>query len=224
MARMADSTPSAFPLSVLKPLAGQALERALNQLLALDGQTRTALAALNGRTLTLALESPPLALQIRIDGERLRVGPVDSAEPDLAVRSTLGGVLAGLRGALAARSGMDAPAPAIGQVRLAGDVQLARALQRLLERFAPDWQRPFVSVFGDVAGVQIASAIAAALRGVQDGGRVLAENTADWLTDTSQLLVPRAELNAFCDDVAVLDVATARLAARVNALAAARRA
>jgi len=224
MARMADSTPSAFPLSVLKPLAGQALERALNQLLALDGQTRGALAALNGRTLTLALESPMLALQIRVDGERLRVGPVDSAEADLAVRSTLGGVLAGLRGALAARSGMDAPAPAIGQVHLTGDVQLARELQRLLERFNPDWQRPFVSVFGEALGVQIASAVASALRGMQGGGRALAENAADWLTDTSRLLVPRAELDAFCDDVVVLDVAVTRLAARVTALAAGRRA
>jgi len=222
MARMADSTASAFPLSVLKPLAGQALERALNQLLALDEQTRTALAALTGRTLTLALESPPLAVQIRVDGERLRVGPVDSAEPDLAIRSTLGGVLAGLRGALAARAGTDAPAPAIGQVRLAGDVQLARELQRLMERFTPDWQRPFVSVFGEALGVRIASTIATALRGVQDGGRALAENTVDWLTETSQLLVPRAELDAFCDDVTVLDVAATRLAARVNALAGRR--
>jgi len=222
MARMADSTASAFPLSVLKPLAGQALERALNQLLALDEQTRTALAALTGRTLTLALESPPLAVQIRVDGERLRVGPVDSAEPDLAIRSTLGGVLAGLRGALAARAGTDAPAPAIGQVRLAGDVQLARELQRLMERFTPDWQRPFVSVFGEALGVRIASTIATALRGVQDGGRALAENTADWLTGQSQLLVPRAELDAFRDDVTVLDMAAARLAARVNALAGRR--
>ena len=90
MPRMA-STPS--PFDALKPIAGRALEMALNRAIALDADTRAALARLDGRVVELTLASPPLALQLRVDGDRLAVGPVDTAgEPDLAVRTTLGGI------------------------------------------------------------------------------------------------------------------------------------
>ena len=83
-----------------KPLAGRALESALNRAVALDPDTREALPPLDGRSVVLALaggdgsDAPPLALRLTVDGDRLRVGPVDpAATPDLAVRSTLGGVV-----------------------------------------------------------------------------------------------------------------------------------
>jgi len=218
---MADPTTSIFSLSALKPLAARVLEGALNQALALDEDTRRELATLNGRTLTLALESPPLAMQIQVNDARLQVGPVQADEPDLAIRSTFSGMLTGLRGALAARTGLgDAPAAAIGQVRIAGDARLARELQRLVARFDPDWQRPFATVFGEDLGMQLAGTLTAALHGMKNSGYTLASGASDWLTGTSRLLVPRVEFDAFGDDVAVLDVTVARLAARVDALTA----
>jgi len=217
---MADPTTSIFSLSALKPLAARVLEGALNQALALDEDTRRELATLDGRTLTLALESPPLAMQIQVNNARLRVGPVQADEPDLAIRSTFSGMLTGLRGALAARTGQsDAPAVAIGQ-GIAGDARLARELQRLVARFDPDWQRPFVTVFGEDLGPQLAGTLTAALHGMKNSGYTLAAGASGWLTGTSRLLVPRVEFDAFGDDVAVLDVAVARLAARVDALTA----
>ncbi|NEL42421.1 MAG: SCP2 domain-containing protein, partial [Xanthomonas perforans] len=78
----------------LKPLAGQALQAALNRALALDPDTRDALLPLEGQRIALTLEAPALALQIRVHERRLLVGPVDQAqEPDLAVRSSLAGLL-----------------------------------------------------------------------------------------------------------------------------------
>ncbi|HZV38290.1 MAG TPA: SCP2 domain-containing protein, partial [Pseudoxanthomonas sp.] len=59
------------PLDSLKPVAGRALEAALNRALALDPDTRAALKPLDGRRVALALEAPVVALQIRVDGERL---------------------------------------------------------------------------------------------------------------------------------------------------------
>ncbi len=77
-------------LSSLKPLAGNALQLALNRTLALDPDTRHALTTLDGRHVALTLESPALAMRIGVEGDRLTVGPVDPGqEPDLAVRSTL---------------------------------------------------------------------------------------------------------------------------------------
>ena len=186
----------------------------MNRALALDPDTREALLPLEGRRITLALEAPALALQIRVAGERLQVGPVDSesAEPDLAVRSTLGGLLGQLP---FLRKDHAAP---VGRVRVSGDAELARRLQILADRFDPDWQQPFVAVFGEVIGVQIANAARAALRQLRDLGSNLAQNAAEFVTEESRDVVPRAELNAFHDDVDALHDDVERLQAKVDRL------
>lgn len=193
--------------------AGRALEAALNRALALDPETREALASLDGRSIELAVESPPLALRVVVAGDRLRVGPADPGnEPDLGVRATLGGLLSQLP--VFRRD----DAPPVGRMRVSGDAELARRLQRLAERFDPDWEQPFATVFGDVAGVQMAKAVASALRHARDAGRGLAEVAAEYVTEESRDVVPRAELDAFLDDVDNLRDDAARLAARVSRL------
>ena len=204
---------SASPFDSLKPVAGRALEAALNRALALDPDTRTALKPLDGRRVALALEAPAIALQTRVEGGRLQVGPVDATEePDLAVRSTLGGLLAQLP--FLKRD----DAPPVGRVRVSGDAELARRLQTLAERFDPDWQQPFTAVFGDVVGVQVANAARGALRQLRNAGTNLAENAAEFVVEESRDVVGKAELNAFHDDVDALRDDAERLAARVRRL------
>lgn len=211
---MAEST--SLPFDALKPVAGRALEAALNRALALDPETRAALAALSGKRVTLRLAAPPLALQIAVDGERLAVGPVDDerGEPDLAVRSTLGGLIAQLPFLR-----RDDAAPA-GKLHVSGDADLARRLQRLAENFDPDWQQPFAAVFGDVIGVQVAKAAAAALRQARAAAVGLAENAAEFVTEESRDVVSKAELNAFHDDVDRLRDGADRAEARIAKLRA----
>ena len=201
------------PLDSLKPLAGRALEAALNRALALDPDTRDALKPLDGRRVAMALEAPALALQVSVAGERLQVGPVDEAkEPDLAVRSTLGGLLGQLP---FLRKDNAVP---VGRVRVSGDAELARRLQALAERFDPDWQQPFVAVFGEIIGVQIANAARGALRQLRDVGGSLAQNAAEFVTEESRDVVGRAELDAFHDDVDALRDDVERLQAKVERL------
>lgn len=208
---MASLPPS--PFDALKPIAGRALESALNRALALDPDTRDAMGRLDGRRVELTLASPPLALQLRVDGERLVVGPVDPGhEPDLAVRTTLAGMLSQLPFLR-----RDDAAP-VGKVRVAGDAELARQLQRLAERFDPDWQKPFTAVFGDVVGVQVANAFAGALRGMRELGGTLARNAAEYVTEESRDVVGRDELEAFHDDVDTLRDDVERLGARISRL------
>lgn len=211
---MASTTPSL--LSALKPLAGRALQTALNRALDLDPETRDGLRALDGRRVALHLASPPLALQVQVSGDRLRVGPVDEAAgADLAVRSTLGGLIAQLPFL------RNDDAPPVGQLRIEGDADLARRLQRLAERFDPDWQKPFVGVFGEVVGVQVAQAVASGLRHARSAGSAFAATTAEYLTEESGDVVGRDELNAFHDDVDTVRDDVERLASRVARLRAA---
>ena len=212
---MTDASPPRHPLARLKPLAGQALEVALNRTLALDPDTREALRALDGRRVALRLASPPLALQVRVDGDALRVGPVEDGDaPDLSVRSTIGGLLSQLPFL------RNDDAPPVGQLRIEGDADLARRLQRLAERFDPDWQQPFARVFGDVLGVQVANAISAGLRQARVVATELAGTAAEYVTEESRDVVPRAELDAFNDDVDVLRDDVDRAAARIDRLRA----
>lgn len=196
-----------------KQPAGKALEIALNHALALDADTRAGLAALDGQRVALTLTAPPLALQITVSGGALRVGSVDAdAEPDLGVRSSLGGLLRQLP---MLRSNH---APPVGKLRIEGDAELARRLQKLAQGFDPDWQLPFVNLFGEVLGVQIAKAVRAALKQAQVAGRNLAETTAEYLTEESRDVVPRAELDAFHDDVDALRDDAERIAAKIARL------
>jgi ubiquinone biosynthesis protein UbiJ len=209
------------PFDALKPLAGRALEAALNRAVALDPDTRDALAPLAGRRIAITLESPPLALEIAVAAQRLHVGPVEAGdEPDLAVRSTLGGLLGQLPGLLGSTFGRDdAPAP-VGKLHVSGDADLARRLQTLATRFDPDWQQPFVTIFGEVLGVQIAQGVRATLLKLRTTGGELATSAAEYVTEESRDVVARAELDAFHDDVDVLRDDVERLAARVTRLAA----
>ena len=196
-----------------KPLAGRTLEAALNRALALDPATLDALRRLDGQRVTVAVERPQLALQVTVAGDRLVVGPVDNdSEPHLSVRSTLSALVAQLP--MFRRD----DAPPVGRLRVSGDAELARRLQRLAEQFDPDWQRPFAAVFGDVMGVQIANAMAGALRQARDLSRDFAQTAAEYVTEESRDVVGRDELNAFLDDVDSLRDDVERLSARVARL------
>ena len=209
---------SSSPFDSLKPLAGRALETAINRALALDPDTRDALKPLDGRRISLALEAPALALQVIVVGDRVRIGPVDEVEePDLAVRSTLGGLLGQLPAFMGSALRKDHAAP-VGRVRVSGDAELARRLQTLAERFDPDWQQPFVAAFGEVIGVQIANAMRNAFRQLRSAGGNLAQNAAEFVTEESRDVVGRAELNAFHDDVDALRDDVERLQAKVERL------
>lgn len=193
--------------------AGKALEAALNRALLLDEDTRSALPALDGRTVALTLESPPLALQLKVEGDHLRVGPVPDADrADLSVRSTLAGLLGRLP--LFQRDA----GPPVGSMRIEGDADVARRLQRMAERFDPDWGRPFAAVFGDVLGTQIANGFAFALRRAGIAAKDVAKSAAEYVTEESRDVVGQAELEAFHDDVDKLRDAGERLAARVSRL------
>jgi ubiquinone biosynthesis accessory factor UbiJ len=196
----------------LKPVAGRVIETALNRLLALDPETRAAVAELEGQRIRLSMEAPALALEVSVRDGRLAVGPAEASEADLAVHGTLGGLLSQLP-FLRPDAGRGS-----GKLKIAGDADLARRLQKAAERYDPDWNLPFTEVFGDIVGVQIASAVRAALRFGRDGATRFARHGAEFLTEESRDVIGRAELEAHLDDVDALRDRVERLHARMQLL------
>src|SRR5207344_27383 len=200
------------PFDSLKPLAGRALEIALNRLLALDPDTRADLAKLEGRRISLALEAPALALEISVAQQQLKVGPVQPEEADLGIRASLSGALSQLPFLRAANA-----AP-VGKVRINGDAELARTLQKLASGFDPDWEKPFADAFGSILGPQIARGLREAFQSGTTLAKKFARDAADFVTEESRDVIGKAELAAFNDDVDHLRDDAERLIARVDKL------
>jgi len=208
------SESAASPFDAFKPLAGRVLEAALNRLLALDPEAPAQLARLDGRRIELALAAPPLKLAVTVEGERLRVGPAGGDVPaDLSIGATLGALLRQLP---PLRDSESAP---VGKLSIAGDAELAQRLQKLMQGFAPDFEAPFVAAFGEIAGHQIAKALQSGFAQARRGAATFARDTAEFLTEESRDLVPKAELEAFYDEVDAERDRSERLAARIKRLA-----
>lgn len=204
----ANATPSTpRPLFVT---LGRLLEAALNRLVDLDPETRERLRTLDGRAVTLEPGTGLPALRIAVERDQLRVGPGFGGESALRVNATPGSLLA-----MALRRGETAPA---GQVQIAGDADLARRLEQIASRFAPDFDAAFAEVFGDVLGFQIARGLRAALRSTRGAADSLLRDGVEFLTEEGRDLVPRAELETFLDEVDAIRERGDRLAARFERL------
>lgn len=191
------------------------MESALERVLALDPETRTALSRLAGQRIELRLASPPIALSLQVDEGRLRVGPAGGgSEPDLALQASLGALIGRLLPGAA-------DAGAVGQMRISGDAELARQLQKLASGYQPDIEGAFSSVFGEVLGVQIARSLREGLQQVRELGGKAARGAADYLVEERRDLVSRAEQEALFDDIDDLRDAVERIEARIARLQAA---
>ncbi|MFC5436587.1 SCP2 domain-containing protein [Rhodanobacter umsongensis] len=205
------ATPNAWMPQPLRKLAGRALESALNHTLSLDPDTQQRLAALDGRSVQLHLRGPEIALAISVDGTRLKVGPPQD-DSQLKVAATPGSLLA-----MMFRRDDDGIAP--GKVEIAGDAELARRLEKLAGKFAPDFEEAFARSFGDVLGVPLAKVVRKALLHARETAGHLTDDTADWLRDEARVAMAPGEVEGFLDGVDHLRERSERLQARVQRLA-----
>ncbi len=204
------ATPNAWMPQPLRKLAGRALESALNHTLTLDPDTRQKLAMLDGRRVQLHLRGPEIALAVTVADGRLQVGPPDD-DSQLKVAATPGSLLA-----MMFRRDEDGIAP--GKVEIAGDAELARRLEKLASKFAPDFEEAFARTFGDVLGVPLARAVRKGLAHARESAAHLTEDGADWLRDEARIALAPGEVETFLDDVDTLRERGERLESRVQRL------
>ncbi|HEY0199426.1 MAG TPA: SCP2 sterol-binding domain-containing protein [Rhodanobacter sp.] len=205
------ATPNAWLPQPLRKLAGRALETALNHTLSLDPDTQQWLAALDGRSVQLHLRGPDIELAVTVEKDRLKVGPPQD-DSQLRVAATPGSLLSMLF-----RRDDDGIAP--GKVDIAGDAELARRLEKLAGKFAPDFEEAFARTFGDVLGVPLAKAVRKGLSHARETASHLVEDSADWLRDEVRIAMAPGEVEGFLDGTDALRERSERLESRVQRLA-----
>jgi ubiquinone biosynthesis accessory factor UbiJ len=195
----------------IKSYLGAILEALLNQALALDPDLPNEIAAFDGRSITLTWSGPEWALGITVDKNRLRVGPANSGESDLSLRTTLGGLL----GLLRPDTSKSLPA---GRVQIAGDVELMRRIEQLSRRFDPDWESAFAARLGPIIGPQIARHLGEAFSWVRASAQGLSESAAEYVQEESRDVAAKHELDEFGESVERLRDDVERIEARLQRL------
>jgi ubiquinone biosynthesis protein UbiJ len=203
---------TSLSLDTLKPLLGRAVQEVLNRTLHLDPTSIEKLTALEGRRIELYLQAPDIALAIDVRQQQLVVGPVNPAqEPDISFKSKLSSILQSLP--LFAQG-----KPAVGAMRISGDIELARLLQNLVQAFDPDWQEPLVKAFGPVFGPQLAKHLQRSLQQAKTSGTHLMQTAAEYASEEIRVVVPKAELEDFNAQVDNIRQRGDRLQARMAQL------
>jgi len=206
------STETARQPNPLLTRLGQMLEAVLNRAVALDEDTRTRLAGLEGQRVGVELRGFNLALAIAVRDGRLHVGPHWQTPSQLNLRASPGSLLS-----MALRRGDEAGVTP-GKVEISGDAELARRVEKLLRNFQPDIEEAFARGFGDVLGVPLARALRHAFDWSRETAVALARDSAEFLRDERRDLVAGAEMEQWLDDVDALRERSDRLDARVARL------
>jgi ubiquinone biosynthesis protein UbiJ len=172
------------------------LEGAVNRVLALDERSPERLRRLSGRILQLDIEGLGITLFFAFDDRRVRVStrPGDPADTAIA-------------GSPAALFRMAAPDAAEGwtaedsRVRITGDAQLARDLERLFSQLDPDWEGGLARVFGDVWGHQVAAGIRTGSGRAREAAREAGDMLDEYLAGGGSPVVHGAEFESFSRSV-----------------------
>lgn len=188
------------------------LEAMLNGMLALDAASRSRLAALEGRTLSVYCTQPALALHLSIRNGSLCLSPLFEGSASATLRGPAGGLLR-----LLLQGDTPASLAPFG-VELQGSTAFMQDLQHLLRDIDIDWEFHLSRLIGDLPVAALAGSLDA---GLKVAGRTVAaarDNVADYLSYEAGLLPERSAVASFRSGVLDLQLQLDRLQARIDQL------
>ena len=200
-ARSEDATTAALPFRMIERLVGAALD--------LDPETRDSLARFSGAVVDLDITGAG-TLRLRIEGDRIRVGPRDdNRAADVSIR---GAPLSLLRFALA----RDREALILDDdVKLSGDIGLATRLQQIAARIDVDVEEALAQRIGDAPAHEFMRA-ARGFRGwVQDVGSSMLADLSEYMRHEAAMTPLGEEVKRFAQEVDDLRDDVERLDARI---------
>lgn len=196
----------------IKPLLVAALETAVNNFIALDDGHEALLAPLAGKVVAINITPFDETLYLCPTADRIQFLESYTGQPD----ATLSGSLTAL--GLMGLSATPMRSLFKGEVRIDGDTQVARRLQRLFEKLNIDWQGRLARYTGD----DIARRIGNLVMGGRDWTRRAMQNfrlnLEEFLQEETRELPAKAEAEIVFQQIDQLRLDQDRLDARVNRL------
>ncbi|GJM09928.1 MAG: sterol-binding protein [Lysobacteraceae bacterium] len=192
------------------PLA-RALAAGLDRVLALDSAAEEALKPLDGRVMQVNLTGPDWVVWLRVEDGRVVVLDQHADTADTTIT-----------GSPLALFGMALPGSETrtgGNVRIEGDAETARQLNRLFKQLDPDWDEALASTFGDVLGHQLGRALRGGFSLAKRVANTLGQNASEYLREEVRVLITQVEMDEFIDEVEDLRDDIDRLEARLDRLA-----
>lgn len=199
-------------MSELATAIAAVLEKAINQVLALDPDTMERLKALQGKVIAIELRVINVTLYLIPGIEGLDVFGHFEGEPDTILRGT---PLAMAKMGVAKEAGDVLFA---GDVEISGDVELGQQFRDILDDLDIDWEEHLSHLTGDVVAHKIGNLVRGALKWGKQTTATLGQDTAEYLQEESRDLPNRGEVESYLKDVDTLRSDVDRMEARVNRL------
>ena len=179
-------------------------------------RARALLGELDGRRMQIVARYTPWRIALHASDSRLLLSRDETAAADVTLTGSPLSLLSLIR---------EEPAEVIrrGDVVIAGDAEIATRFQELLQLLRPDLEAGLARVVGDIPAYGAGSLLRKAMDYGRSSVRTQAANVGEYLAHEKRVLVPRAEAEAWLQQVDALREQTDRLAARVGALEAAGR-
>jgi ubiquinone biosynthesis accessory factor UbiJ len=202
-------SPTSSFLSPQRGLSAPAVAT-INHLLAQEAWARDALMRFAGKTAVIKVEQMRghLAVRMRV----ARDGMLETAEPDDAASVTIHVKLSDVPLILQNRD------RAFSYVRIDGDAEFANTISQLSKGLRWEPEHDLERLVGPIGAVRLAGGARAAVAGVTDAGRRLAENVAEFLLEERPVLVRPSHVATLGDEIGHLRDDVERTAKRIARL------
>ena len=182
--------------------------RIIDRIIRLDPDAATRIAPLTGRRIRVVLSEPEITVDATFTTDGLHLAEPGEDVADVTVSGRLGDLLALARDPEAGGSGL----------RFEGDAAVAQQVRRFFRELDVDWEEGLATYLGDAPAHQIGRLVRGVRGWFAESTDAAGRNLAEYLTEERRDLPPRAEVEAFLDDVDRLRSDTDRLAARISLL------
>jgi ubiquinone biosynthesis protein UbiJ len=194
----------------LPGLLAALLEAGINRALALDPESENRLQRLADRMLQLDIEGVGITLFIAFTARRVQVGTRSEHEPDTVISGSPFALFS-----MAAPEGAGNWNTSGSRVKITGDANLARDLERLFSQLDPDWEGSLSRLLGDVWGYQVAAGLRTGATHARRSAAEAGEMVREFVTSEGGPVVREDELARFGADVDDLHDALTRLEQRL---------
>ncbi len=215
---------------MLAVLALGTAESLLNRWIDLDAATRQQLNALSGKLLRVVIDAPQLSVDVWFDDNKIRINPtalgMANHQPSIFEQRPYDPAYAPEQAHLTLHvvnmvdlaKLMSAKAGETGNIPIHGDMSILQQLQRILAQSQPDLASQLSPWIGAIAAKQISDILAIGKKTILQTSQSMASHAQDAITEDSQLLAARWQMDQFKNNMRHLRQDIERAQAKVKTL------